>query len=167
MDFTWLADFIKNFPKKKTKAIIIILIQFILLCIVWWVLEAIIEWVSSKDSIFWWMAETAFYVLICFFWLSWLTDAALDLDDEKEDALNSKWEVLDFLTKSYGKEKEINVKEITADKENLEKLNKIFSNCNWDKSKISKRLRIVLRWLASDWKLKRIKASTYSIVTNS
>jgi hypothetical protein len=37
---------------------------------------------------------------------------------------------LDFLTKSYGKEKEINVKEITADKENLEKLNKIFSNCN-------------------------------------
>ena len=106
MDFTWLADFIKNFPKKKTKAIIIILIQFILLCIVWWVLEAIIEWVSSKDSIFWGMAETAFYVLICFFWLSWLTDAALDLDDEKEDALNSKWEVLDFLTKSYGKEKE-------------------------------------------------------------
>ena len=167
MDFTWLADFIKNFPKKKTRAIIIILIQFILLCIVWWVLEAIKEWVSSKDSIFWWMAETAFYVLICFFWLSWLTDAALDLDDEKEDALNSKWEVLDFLTKSYGKEKEFNVKEIVADKENLEKLNEIFSNCNWDKSKISKRLRIVLKWLASDWKLKKIKQSTYSIVSNS
>ena len=96
MDFGWLADFIKNFPKKKTKAIIIILIQFILFCIVWWILETIIEWVSSKDSIFWGMAETAFYVLLCFFWLSWLTDAALDLDDEKDDALNSKWEVLDF-----------------------------------------------------------------------
>ena len=56
--------------------------------VIWWILETIKEWASSTDSVFWWMVENGVYVLLCFYWLSWLTDAAIDTENAKDDALD-------------------------------------------------------------------------------
>ena len=166
MDYWWLADFIRNFPQKKTRTIIRVLMQFIILCVVWWVLETTKEWATSTDSVFWGMAENWVYVLLCFYWLSWLTDAAIDTENAKDDALDSKPKVLDLLTKHFGKWKEFKVQDILANEKILAELSEIFKNCNWNKSKILKRLKYNLRRLTNDWKLKKIDDSTYSIISN-
>ena len=167
MDYWWLADFIRNFPQKKTKIIIRVLMQFIILCVIWWILETTKEWASSSDSVFWGMAENGVYVLLCFYWLSWLTDAAIDTENAKDEALDSKPEVLKFLTKHFGKWKEFKVQDILADEKKLAELSKIFKNCDWEKGKILKRLKYNLRRLTNDWKLKKIDQETYSIVSDS
>ena len=167
MDYWWLADFIRNFPQKKTKIIIRVLMQFIILCVIWWILETTKEWASSTDSVFWGMAENGVYVLLCFYWLSWLTDAAIDTENAKDEALDSKPEVLNFLTKHFGKWKEFKVQDILSDEKKLAELSKIFKNCDWEKGKILKRLKYNLRRLTNDWKLKKIDQETYSIVSDS
>lgn len=129
-------------------------------------LETTKEWATSTDSVFWWMAEDGVYVLLCFYWLSWLTDAAIDTENAKDDALDSKPKVLDLLTKHFGKWKEFKVQDILANEKILAELSEIFKNCDWNKSKILKRLKYNLRRLTNDWKLKKIDDSTYSIISN-
>ena len=167
MDYWWLADFIRNFPQKKTRTIIRVLMQFIILCVIWWILETTKEWASSTDSVFWEMAENGVYVLLCFYWLSWLTDAAINSESVKDEALDSKSEVLDLLTKHFEKWKEFKVQNILADEKILAELGEIFKSCDWDESKILKRLKYDLRRLTNDWKLKKIDQETYSILSDS
>ena len=141
--------------------------QFIILCVIWWILETTKEWASSTDSVFWGMAENGVYVLLCFYWLSWLTDAAINSENVKDEALDSKSEVLDLLTKHFGKWKEFKVQNILADEKILAELGEIFKSCDWDESKILKRLKYDLRRLTNDWKLKKINQETYSILSDS
>jgi len=141
--------------------------QFIILCVIWWILETTKEWASSTDSVFWGMAENGVYVLLCFYWLSWLTDAAINSESVKDEALDSKSEVLDLLTKHFEKWKEFKVQNILADEKILAELGEIFKSCDWDESKILKRLKYDLRRLTNDWKLKKIDQETYSILSDS
>lgn len=175
MDFWQIQNFIKDFPPEKSKKIIKGLFYVIALCIIWWILELILkDWSSSSDSAFRSITEDAIFVLLCFYWLTWLTDAAGDMEETKEDELDleakedalsekSKSSVLNLLVKLIGEWKSFKVEDLLSNKVFLEKLDDIFPTSKWDMDKISKRLRLCLRQLSKEWALKKMNRSSYKI----
>jgi len=175
MDFSQITNFIKDFPPEKSKKIIKGLFYVIIFCIIWWILELILkEWSSSSDSAFRSIIEDAIFVLLCFYWLTWLTDAAGDMEEVKEDELDteakedalseeSKSSILNLLIKLIGEWKSFEVQDLISNKEFLENLGEIFPTSKWDMDKISRRLRLSLRQLAKEWALKKMNRSVYKI----